>query len=129
MKDSYTIDEFLEVVRRLRAEDGCPWDKVQTHETLKKCLKDECEEVLEAIDNKDYVNLKEELGDVLLQVVMHSQIASEEGKFTFADVVTEASRKMIRRHPHVFGKEESETGDAQTWEEIKKLERQLKENP
>lgn len=124
MKDNYTIEEFKEVIRRLRADDGCPWDKVQTHESLKKCLSDECEEVLEAIDNNDYENLKEELGDVLLQVVMHSQIASEEGKFTFEDVVTEVSRKMIRRHPHVFGKEESETGDAVTWEEIKKLEKQ-----
>ena len=126
MKEHYTMDEFLEVVRRLRADDGCPWDREQTHESLKKCLKDECEEVIEAIDNNDYENLLEELGDILLQLVMHSQIATEEGKFNFDDVVTNVSRKMIRRHPHVFGKEESETGDATTWEEIKALEKELK---
>lgn len=126
MKDFYTMDEFLKIIERLREKDGCPWDREQTHESLKKCLEDECEEVIEAIDKKDYDNLMEELGDVLLQVVMHSQIAKENGEFNFDDVVTCVTRKMIRRHPHVFGKEESETGDATTWEEIKELEKKLK---
>lgn len=126
MKERYTIDEFVEIIRRLRDKDGCPWDREQTHESLKKCLVDECDEVLQAIDNKDYDNLLEELGDVLLQIVMHCQIASERGDFNFEDVVSYVTRKMIRRHPHVFGKEESETGDATTWEEIKELEKKLK---
>ena len=85
---------------------GCPWDREQTHESLKSCMIEECYEVVEAVNNKDMSNLREELGDVLLQVVMHAVIAEETEKFTIADVIQDISEKMIRRHPHVFGTEE-----------------------
>ena len=99
----YTYEDFLDIIARLRAPGGCPWDQKQTHESLKDCLLEESQEVLDAIDNKDDENLCEELGDVLLQVVMHAQIAAEEGRFTMDDVVQGVSEKMVRRHPHVFG--------------------------
>ena len=129
----YTYEEFLEIIRTLRGENGCPWDKVQTHESLKPCMTEEAAELLASIRIYEQTgnpeNMIEELGDVLLQVVMHAQIASEEGLFTMADVVDEVSRKMVRRHPHVFG-----TGNADTpeevltnWEEIKKEEKKDKE--
>ena len=99
----YTYEDFLDIIARLRAPGGCPWDQKQTHESLRDCLLEESQEVLDAIDNKDDENLCEELGDVLLQVVMHAQIAAEEGRFTMDDVVQGVSEKMVRRHPHVFG--------------------------
>ena len=99
----YTYEDFLDIIAQLRAPGGCPWDQKQTHESLKDCLLEESQEVLDAIDNKDDENLCEELGDVLLQVVMHAQIAAEEGRFTMDDVVQGVSEKMVRRHPHVFG--------------------------
>ena len=97
------FDEFVATIAALRSENGCPWDRKQTHESLKECLVEETGEVLEAIDKKDDANLCEELGDVLLQVVMHAQIAAEEGRFTIEDVISGVNEKMIRRHPHVFG--------------------------
>src|SRR5690554_4080909 len=103
MDKTYNFEEFMDIIRKLRSKDGCPWDKEQTHESLKQCLIEECYEVIEAINNKDSDNLCEELGDILLQVAMHSVIAEEDGEFTVEDVITEESRKMIRRHPHVFG--------------------------
>ena len=129
----YTYEEFLEIIRTLRGENGCPWDKVQTHESLKPCMTEEAAELLASIRIYEQTgnpeNMIEELGDVLLQVVMHAEIASEEGLFTMADVVDEVSRKMVRRHPHVFG-----TGSAYTpeevltnWDEIKKEEKKDKE--
>lgn len=99
----YSYEDFLDIIAQLRAPDGCPWDQKQTHESLRECLLEESQEVIDAINNKDDVNLCEELGDVLLQVVMHAQIAAEEGRFTMDDVVHGVSEKMIRRHPHVFG--------------------------
>ena len=127
-KDFYSYEDFLEIMRLLRAPGGCPWDREQTHESLKPCLTEECEEVLQAIDNKDDENLCEELGDVLLQVLMHSQIAEEEGRFTIDDVINEISRKMIRRHPHVFGNGHAGTSAEVllNWEEIKKAEKAAK---
>ena len=104
-KENYTFEELKEIIARLRAEDGCPWDRAQTHESLKPCLTDEADEVLQAIDRGDMDNLCEELGDVLLQVMLHSRIAEEEGAFTVDDVISYLCRKMIRRHPHVFGGE------------------------
>ena len=101
--EKYTYEQLLDIIAKLRGENGCPWDKAQTHESMIKCLRDECEEVVEAIEKKDDDNLCEELGDVLLQVLLHAQIASEEGRFTMSDVVDGLSKKMIRRHPHVFG--------------------------
>ena len=119
------FDEFIDTIAALRAPDGCPWDMEQTHESLKVCLMDEAEEVLEAINAKDDKNLCEELGDVLLQVVMHAQIAAEEGRFTIEDVIRGVNDKMIRRHPHVFGdvKVDSVEDQLKLWEQIKAQEK------
>lgn len=121
----YTFEEFMNIIRKLRSEDGCPWDREQTHESLKNCLIEECYETIEAIDNKDNENLCEELGDVLLQVALHSVIAEETNGFTIEDVVSEVAEKMIRRHPHVFGKVvvENSEGVVRNWEEIKRMEK------
>lgn len=122
------FDEFVETIAALRGENGCPWDIKQTHESLKECLLEESGEVIEAIDKKDDENLCEELGDLLLQVVMHAQIAAEEGRFTIEDVVRGVNEKMIRRHPHVFGdaKVESVEDGLKLWEQIKKQEKASK---
>ena len=127
-KEQYTFDELLSIIAALRGENGCPWDKAQTYETLKKCLTDETEEVLQAVDNHDMENLCEELGDVLLQVVLNSQIARERGDFTIDDVIDGLCRKMIRRHPHVFGDQKAltlEEGLA-LWNQIKQQEKTAK---
>ena len=132
MNPKYTYEEFVEIIETLRSENGCPWDREQTHESLRPCLMEETAEVLAAIRilNKtgDAENLKEELGDVLLQVVMHAQIAKEEELFTMEDVVNDVATKMVRRHPHVFGTIEVEGSDEvlQNWEEIKKKEKEGK---
>ncbi len=129
----YTYEEFLAIIATLRSENGCPWDKVQTHDSLKSCMMEEAAELLASIRiyNKtgNPENMIEELGDVLLQVVMHAQIASEEGLFTMEDVINEVSRKMVRRHPHVFGTESADTPDELlvNWEEIKKEEKKDKD--
>lgn len=129
----YTFDDLIHITEELRSEHGCPWDRVQTHESLKKCLSDECEEVLEAIDKKDMENLCEELGDVLLNLVLQAHIAEEEGAFTMDDVVDGICRKMIRRHPHVFGERKTLTPEEslRLWQEIKQEEKQKekKQNP
>lgn len=124
----HSFDDFVNIVTELRSEHGCPWDREQTHESLKKCLVEESGEVIAAIDNQDMENLCEELGDVLLQVVMHSQIASEKGIFTIEDVIDGVSRKMIRRHPHVFSgmKVNSAEESLALWNEIKKQEKAKK---
>lgn len=126
----YTYEDFLEIVRTLRSENGCPWDREQTHQSLRPCMMEEAAEVVAAIRIYDrtgsWENLREELGDVLLQVVMHSQIASEEGIFTMEDVIHEVAEKMVRRHPHVFG-EVTVDGSGQVlenWEEIKRKEKE-----
>lgn len=117
MDKQYTFAEFVGIIKALRAEDGCPWDREQTHESLKPCMTEEAAELLAAIRIYDKTgnaeNMREELGDILLQVVMHSVIAEEEGLFDIADVIREVSEKMIRRHPHVFG----DAPQAQTPEE------------
>ncbi len=125
----HDMAELLEVVSVLRSEKGCEWDRAQTHETLKKCLTDEAQEVLDAIDKKDDENLCEELGDLLLQVVMNAQVASERGAFTFKDVLQVLVDKLIRRHPHVFGDEERPTTPEESlalWRKVKEKERALK---
>lgn len=130
MKKQYTFDEFIEIIKVLRSENGCPWDKVQTHSSLKPCMTEEAAELLAAIRIYDtsgsFENMREELGDILLQVVMHSQIAKEEGLFTISDVITEVSEKMIRRHPHVFGAVKADTADEvlSNWDDIKKKEKE-----
>ena len=121
----HTFDDLIGIIAELRSDHGCPWDKEQTYESLKKCLADETQEVFEAVDNKDMENLCEELGDVLLQVVLYSQIAKEEGAFTIDDVIEGISRKMVRRHPHVFGdiKVNSPEEALALWKEIKLQEK------
>ena len=124
---------FCEVVRHLRAEDGCPWDRAQTHTSLKPYCIEEAAEVIGGINiweaTGDAENLKEELGDLMLQILLHAQIAEEEGLFTIREVMDGASEKMIRRHPHVFGKSMlSEQGEPVTdWDAIKKQEKAGKE--
>ncbi len=123
----HTFEDLVNITNRLRSDHGCPWDREQTHESLKKCLEEESGEVLSAIDQKDMENLCEELGDVLFQVMLHSQIAKEHGDFTIDNVVNGICEKMIRRHPHVFGDKKaitSEEGQA-LWDEIKKQEKGL----
>ena len=124
----YTYEELLGIVAELRSDHGCPWDKAQTHESMIPCLRDECEEAVEAIENRDDENLCEELGDVLLQVLMHSQIAAEESRFTIEDVVDGLAAKLVRRHPHVFGDVTAVTPEEglASWEAIKKKEKELK---
>lgn len=123
----YSFDDLIEIIAQLRGPGGCPWDIKQTHESLKECLTEESGEVIQAIDNKDDANLCEELGDLLLQVIMHAQIASEGGRFTISDVIQGVSEKMIRRHPHVFGDEKVSNADESLnlWNEIKKREKGL----
>ena len=122
-KDKHDINELIEIVHVLRSPDGCEWDRAQNFSTMKKCLQDETEEVLSAIDNADYKNLQEELGDVLLQVIMNSEIAKEQGLFTIEDVIQTLCEKLIRRHPHVFGDEKKPT----TPEEAKALWKMVKQ--
>ncbi|WP_438482981.1 nucleoside triphosphate pyrophosphohydrolase [Oleiharenicola lentus] len=119
------IDELRQTMARLRAPDGCPWDREQTHQTLARCLIDECSELLETIDKNDLPHMREELGDVLLQVVFHAQLASERGDFSFDDVAREINEKLIRRHPHVFGTGKADTSakTLELWEQIKAQEK------
>lgn len=127
--EKYTYEQLLDIIAELRSDHGCPWDRAQTHESMIKCLYDECDEVVEAIKNKDDENLCEELGDVLLQVLLHAQIAREEGRFTIEDVVDSLARKMIRRHPHVFGdapKAQTEEEGLAMWKAIKEQEKKMK---
>jgi len=127
------IDRLKEIVESLRGENGCPWDKAQTHESLKPECIEEAAEVINGINNYtrngDSENLKEELGDILLQVMFHSVIAEEEGLFTFDDVAKTVSDKMVRRHPHVFSGITYKSKEEQhaAWEEIKKTEKEGKE--
>jgi tetrapyrrole methylase family protein/MazG family protein len=120
--------ELVELISRLRAPGGCPWDREQTHESLKPMMLEEAYEVVEAIDEGDDEEFKGELGDLLLQVVFHSQIATEENRFTVAEVIERISSKMVRRHPHVFGEDTAQTaGDVlRNWEAIKEAELEAK---
>ncbi len=122
----YTYEDLLAIIEQLRGEKGCPWDKVQTHHSLLPYLLEESYELVEAINNDDIVNMKEELGDVLLQVLLHAQIGKEDNLFDMGEVVSQLAEKLISRHPHVFGSLEgiSSAGEVvKTWEEIKKLEK------
>ncbi len=119
------IDDLKATMARLRAPDGCPWDQEQTHATLVRCLLDEVSELIDTIDRADYPHMREELGDVLIQVVFHAQIAAEQGLFTFEDVARDINDKLIRRHPHVFGTGKLETSEQVIveWEKIKATEK------
>lgn len=124
-KDSYSFDEFMGIIRVLRSEQGCPWDREQTHESLRDCMLEESYEAVDAINKNDLENLKEELGDVLLQVALHSVIAEETDEFTIDQVTTDISKKMIHRHPHVFADAnvESSSEVLKNWEAIKEKEK------
>jgi len=120
-----SIGELIEIMARLRAKDGCPWDRKQNHSSLRQYLIEEAYEVVAAIDSNEDQSLVEELGDLLLQVIFHAQIAREENRFGFSDVVTAIVEKLIRRHPHVFSSRSAADADAVKvlWEEIKSTER------
>lgn len=115
------IDELKATMARLRAPDGCPWDREQTHATLVRCLIDEVSELIDTIDRGDLAHMREELGDVLIQIVFHAQIAAEAGQFDFDDVARDINDKLVRRHPHVFGTSRLETSEEviTEWEKIK----------
>lgn len=120
------FEKLREVIAYLRGPNGCPWDKKQTHASLKKYLLEEAYEVLDAIDEEDDEHLVEELGDVLLQVMLHAQIGDDEGMFTIDDIIFTLTEKMVRRHPHVFQTENVEDADdvVQLWDEIKQQEKE-----
>jgi len=128
--DGTSMEEFQEVIARLRAPDGCPWDKKQTHLSLRPYLLEETYETLAALDLEDREKMKEELGDLLLQIVLHAQIASEEGEFNMQDVLKSVNQKIVRRHPHVFRDVavSGEEGVLVNWEKIKAEERRENEN-
>jgi len=129
-KNPHDISELIEIVSVLRSPVGCEWDRAQDFDSMRECLKNESQEVIDAIDKKDYNNLKEELGDVLLQVVMNAEIASEEGLFDFGDVVQTLCEKLIRRHPHVFGDEPRPTTPEESlalWRKVKQIEKSRKQ--
>jgi len=125
MKKRADIGKVVELVERLRGENGCPWDRQQTRETLKPMLIEEAYEVLDALDGANPSDLKEELGDLLFQVVFHSHIASEKGEFDLADVIDRLHEKMVRRHPHIFGSANLKTAVdvLKNWEDIKAAEK------
>jgi tetrapyrrole methylase family protein/MazG family protein len=118
-KKEYDINDLLQIMQLLR--DRCPWDRIQTHESIRRNFIEETYEVIEAIDNADYALLREELGDVLLQVVFHARICEEQDRFSFADVTNDICKKLIERHPHIFGSVTAGTAEEVTgnWERIK----------
>ncbi len=128
LDEGRSFESFQEIVAHLRAPNGCPWDKEQTHDSLRKHLLEESYEAIAALDAGDFVSMREEFGDLLLQIMLHSQIASEEGEFTANDVVKGIYDKIIRRHPHVFGdaKVSGVDGVLTNWEKLKAKERNVK---
>ncbi len=124
-RDRYDIESLKEIMAILRSDSGCPWDREQTHSSIRKDFIEETYEAVEAIDKDDMTLLREELGDVLLQIVFHSQIESEKCAFSFDDVVNDICVKLIHRHPHVFGDVTAETSGAvlENWDKIKKEEK------
>lgn len=124
------LEELIDVVAKLRAPDGCPWDREQTHTSLRPNMLEEAYEAVDAIDENDMAHLREELGDVLLQVLLHSQIASESNEFTLDDVAKELKEKLIHRHPHVFGTAKINNADdvLKTWDKLKSEEKTERES-
>jgi len=125
-KTSKSFQSLMEITQKLRdPKIGCPWDKEQTITTLQKYMKEESEEVFEAIKNNDMENLKEELGDLFFNVILMSYVAEQEGKFTVQEVIESISKKLVRRHPHVFGNKKCNTSEEvlKQWKEIKKNEK------
>jgi XTP/dITP diphosphohydrolase/tetrapyrrole methylase family protein/MazG family protein len=119
------LAELRQTIARLRGPGGCPWDQEQTHASLTRCLIDECSELLETIDRLDMPHMREELGDVLIQVIFHAQLAEERGLFDLEDVAREVNEKLVRRHPHVFGENRLQTSDQviTQWDAIKATEK------
>lgn len=119
------LEELIAVIEKLRAPDGCPWDRAQTHSSLRPNMIEEAYEAVDAIDDDDMAHLREELGDVLLQVLLHSQIASEEGSFDIEDVAKELKDKLIHRHPHVFGNAKIDNAEdvKDVWDKLKAEEK------
>lgn len=124
-KPQYGYEDLLEIIRQLRSEDGCPWDKAQTHQSIRRGLLEEAYEAAEAIDNDDPVLLKEELGDVLMQVVFHADIESDAGRFTIDDVCDGVVKKLLFRHPHVFGSQHEDSPESVlvSWDKLKRQEK------
>jgi MazG family protein len=122
------LQRLIEIMARLRAPDGCPWDREQNFATIKKFTVEETYEVLDAIDRRDWAGLREELGDYILQAVFYAQMASEEGLFSIGDCLDAINEKLIRRHPHIFGEETARTGDEvlKLWETVKAEEKRGK---
>ncbi len=128
VRDRYTIDDLIKILKALRAPDGCPWDRVQTHESIKKSLIEDSDEAIDALDSSDDAAFANELGDVLLQVVFHASLAEERGAFNFDTVLNEICTKLITRHTHVFGTDTTTTSEEAlgVWEKNKKKEKNLK---
>ena len=128
LKNENPVNDLVSVMKKLRSEQGCPWDREQTHKSLKKYLIEESSELMDSIDDNDDQGICEELGDLLMHIVFHSQIAEEKGSFTFKDVAEGITEKMIRRHPHVFADRIASDSDAvvKMWDEIKKTEKKSK---
>ena len=129
MNNNDNMKRLIDIIRHLRSPEGCPWDKKQTHKSLKPLTIEELAELHDAIDNKDIPNIREELGDLLMHIVFHSIIAEENNEFNFDDVAKEVSEKMIRRHPHIFGdKNKPDTAEevVTLWQEIKAEEKKHK---
>lgn len=125
IKDNYDFSDLCQIISELRGENGCPWDKAQTYKSLQKYLIEECYEFLDATNEGDHKKMCDELGDVLLQVMLNAKIAEEENKFNINSVIDNLSKKMIKRHPHIFGSKVDKSIDEilATWEEIKKEEK------
>ena len=121
-KDRYTIDDLIHIMQCLRTPDGCPWDREQTHESIKKNLIEETYEVIEAINKQDKELLLEELGDLLLQIVFHTEMETEQGGFTFDDVCNGVCQKLVERHPHVFGTVQADNAEEalSSWDAVKR---------
>lgn len=128
-KSRYDFDDLVEIMNLLRGPEGCPWDREQTHESIRRNFVEEVYEALDAIDRKDDANLREELGDVMMQVVFHARIAQEGGRFDIGDVTDEVCKKLIHRHPHIFGTASADTSDEvlKNWDAIKRVEKGQKD--
>lgn len=126
---SAELQHLVQTIWRLRQPDGCPWDREQTHQSIGKNMIEEAYEALDCIEADDVAHLREELGDVLMQVVLHAQIAADAGEFTLADVARDIDAKLIRRHPHVFGDADAESSDEvlKIWDEVKLAEKAAKD--
>lgn len=125
IKDKYNVEDFRKIIAVLRAPGGCPWDAEQTHESIRRNVIEEAYELAQAIDTGDKENLREELGDLLMQVIFHAQMEEEEGSFDLDDIADAACKKLVFRHPHVFGSVVCENSEEvlETWDAVKRLEK------